>query len=435
MKIAIVSLNMLEGWSGVERMCAALAAAMAERGHDVTVVARVPRSVKGDEGPLTRLPPDIRLLKLNLTDAHMLPRMREEIKAQAFDAAIGMFGNREWLWFPWLFAGSGVSLIAAEGQPPDVHLNKFDRIWQPYEYFGVMAGVDAVQVLLEPFIDCYPEPIRERVTVIGNPVLPPGDPPCEAGHERSPILLGVGRFDEPHKRFSLLIRAFEMLSKDFPEWKLKLVGDGPYWDYYRALTGQLGLAKRVEFTGSVADTGAHYADAELLCMPSRYEGFGLVLAEAAAYELPLVGFSSCVAARMLIAPGGGALADEDTPASLADALRPLMAMSTEQRRAMGRRAKDFFMETYAPAKVFDAWDRLLESTVKAARKNGQTQLDRILRRDYAAVTDTADCEDGMIQSLESEISALKGDYGALGKKYSGLLSRFQNAAGRGGRGR
>jgi glycosyltransferase involved in cell wall biosynthesis len=432
LKIAIVSLNMLEGWSGVERMSATLGAAMMERGHAVTVVARIPRSRKGDEGPLTRLPPEVKLLKLNLMDACALSRARDEIKAQAFDAAIGMFGNREWLWFPWLFAGSGVPLIAAEGQPPDVHLNKFDRIWQPYEYFGVMAGMDAVQVLLEPFIDCYPEPIRERVTVIGNPI---GGSPGEAGRQRSPVLLGVGRFDEPHKRFSLLIRAFEILSKDYPEWKLKLVGDGPYWDYYRALASRLGLKKRVVFTGSVADMGEHYAQAELLCLPSRYEGFGLVLAEAASYELPLAGFSSCVAARTLIAPGGGALAEEDTPASLADALRPMMAMSSLQRRAMGQRAQAFFTEKYAPGKVFGAWDGLLESTVTAARKNGQTQLGRILRRDAESPGDRAGGgEDDTIQSLESGISALREDYYGLSKKYAGLLHRFQSMAGR-GRGR
>jgi glycosyltransferase involved in cell wall biosynthesis len=420
LKIGVVSMNFLEAWSGVERSCAGICSGLVERGHDVTILARIPKAKpKDDKGTLTQLPSKVKLLKLDLWDNKSgLPREKEKIKEQAFDVAIGMFGNREWLWFPWLFAGSRVPLIGAERVPPDDQAANIGRIGQLYEYYGVLAGMDSVQVLLEPFADFYPDIIKKRVTAIGNPIqFDDDDLSCYTGYKRSPVILGVGRFADDHKCFSLLIRAFAALSADFPEWKLKLVGDGPDEDSYKLLAKQLGVEKRVVFTGKVADPSGHYAQSEIFCMPSRNEGFGRVLVEAAAFELPLVGLACCAASKTLIAPEGGTLAGEDTPESLAEALRPLMLMSPERRRDMGQKAKNFFAENYSPEIIYGAWDSLIGKTVKTARENGQTQLDRILScapPENAAGTGSEEVR--TIQRLEGEVCALLVEFDDLQKK-------------------
>jgi glycosyltransferase involved in cell wall biosynthesis len=361
---------------------------------------------------LTEIHKDVKILRLPLWENDKLPAAKAELKAQGFDAAIGILGYERWPWLSWLFAGSGVPLIAGEPNPPTVIANE---TWHPYGYFGAMAGLDAVQVLLKPYAEAFPDPLRERIRVIGNPISglseakrAPYDPSAP------PVLLGVGRFDDGVKGFSLLILAFAELSKEFPEWKLKLVGDGSSMTLYKTLVNLHKIENRVEFTGAVPSPAEHYASAEVFCMPSRFEAFGIVLAEAASYELPLSGLATCVAAKALIQPGHGTLAAKEDHKTLIEALRPLMAMTTEERRAMGQKAREFFIENYSPEKVFDAWERLVEDTVKTVRQNKTTQLGRIMRE---APKNVKDCDmDAGVLNLEIEL-------GQWGKKYNTLKQK------------
>jgi hypothetical protein len=184
----------------------------------------------------------------------------------------------------------------------------------------------------------------------------------------------------------------------------------------------LEIEERVEFTGSVPDPSEHYARAEVFCMPSRFEAFGIVLAEAAAYELPLSGLSTCVAAKALIPDGCGALADKESSKSLAEALRPLMAMTSEERRAMGKKARAFFIENYSPEAVFGAWERTVIRTVEAVRQNGITQLDRILRDRPKNVK--ADEFDAGIMNLEFDLAEWTKKAHALKRKHDVMMQEF-----------
>lgn len=77
-----------------------------------------------------------------------------------------------------------------------------------------------------------------------------------------------------------------MAKQGRPDVRLVVVGrDDPA--PYRALIAQLGLGGRVKFTGS-QDPAPAYQAADLFVMPSSYEGWGLVLAEALACGLPAV---------------------------------------------------------------------------------------------------------------------------------------------------
>jgi glycosyltransferase involved in cell wall biosynthesis len=418
LKTCILCLHILEGWSGVERVCADICKGLMGRGHDITLAVREPKKeATGRAGELlTRIPDGVKMLRLGLWDNEKLHLAKEQLKAEGFEAAIGMLGYDKWPWYPWLFAGSGVPLIAWEHNPPDIIANKS---WHPYGYFGTMAAMDSVHVLLRPYIQDFPEFLRDRIGVIGNPIygMTEAKRPETVG---PPVLLGVGRFDEGHKGFALLIQAFGALAAEFPEWRLKLVGDGPGRIFYEALVKALNITDRVDFTGAVPNASEFYAQAELFCMPSRFEAFGLVLAEAASYELPLVGLSTCVSAGALIQPGCGALAAKEDHQSLTEAIRPIMAMTPEERRAMGRKAKEFFIENYSPEKIFDACDRALADTVRKVKENKQTRLEGILRN---APKDVKTNEmDGGIMSLELEMGEWIKKHQALNKKLEGTMA-------------
>src|SRR5207253_547919 len=90
--------------------------------------------------------------------------------------------------------------------------------------------------------------------------------------------------------------------------------------------GDAAVAGRVRFAGAVSEEALYqaYADAEVVCMPSRYESFGLVLVEAMVFGKPVVG---CAVGGMceIVEPGrNGFLAVPGDAASLIDCLERLI---------------------------------------------------------------------------------------------------------------
>ena len=121
--------------------------------------------------------------------------------------------------------------------------------------------------------------------VIYNPLtLQPGS----KSNGDSRHFLAVGRFSHKHKGFDLLIKAFNLFSKNNEDWILDIVGEGPEENLYHELISKYHLEKRVlihPFTNNVQD---YYSNAQIYVLSSRWEGFGLVLVEAMAHGLPVI---------------------------------------------------------------------------------------------------------------------------------------------------
>ena len=115
--------------------------------------------------------------------------------------------------------------------------------------------------------------------------LPPAAAPLPAG----PVVVFAGRHI-PEKRVPALVRAFAVAHSRAPELRLEIYGDGPERAAVLALIESLGLSDVARAPGFV--DGAELADAvgRALCMvlPSRREGYGIVVVEAAARGVPSV---------------------------------------------------------------------------------------------------------------------------------------------------
>ena len=101
------------------------------------------------------------------------------------------------------------------------------------------------------------------------------------------VVAGVGRLN-PQKNFSLFLDIAAQLAPRFPGLHFLLAGDGPEEKMLREKAAALGIAHRVTFSGYVADTRLVYLAADVLLMPSRYEGLPMTLLEAMAMGLPVV---------------------------------------------------------------------------------------------------------------------------------------------------
>ncbi|MBV0892824.1 glycosyltransferase family 4 protein [Paracoccus sp. Z118] len=108
-----------------------------------------------------------------------------------------------------------------------------------------------------------------------------GKPPVAAPQ----IILCVARFT-PQKNHRTLIAAMARLKHTHPQARLQLVGTGPEEDRIRARAARHRLA--VEFMGIRDDVPALMAEADLLVLPSAFEGLPLVVLEAMAARLPVI---------------------------------------------------------------------------------------------------------------------------------------------------
>jgi glycosyltransferase involved in cell wall biosynthesis len=102
---------------------------------------------------------------------------------------------------------------------------------------------------------------------------------------KNKTILYVGRMTD-QKNIEDLISAFEILSKNNPEIILKIAGDGPLENKYKAMTRN----PNIQFLGVRSDIMALQADANCVVLCSHYEGVSLVMMEAVAGGVPIVSY-------------------------------------------------------------------------------------------------------------------------------------------------
>ncbi len=202
-----------------------------------------------------------------------------------------------------------------------------------------------------------------KVTVIPNAVRWPLDsaepllpPPPRNGRYR---LLAVGRL-HPHKGFDLLLRAFQAIARQFPDWDLAILGEGGCRDELQGQIDEAGLAERVSMPGRAGNVGDWYAQSDLYVLSSRVEGLSNTLLEAMASGLAPVAFDCETGPREIVRNGiDGVLVNppEDDEA-LAAHLSDMMARH-EQRGAYARRAVDV-RDRFSTTRVMALWGHLFE---------------------------------------------------------------------------
>jgi len=143
------------------------------------------------------------------------------------------------------------------------------------------------------------------------------------------------------KGVDLVAAAFVRLAREVPSVKLKIVGEG---ELRESLVRTLRtVSERVEFVGfkDWRELPAVYAAADVLCVPSRYDGWGLVVPEGLASGLPVIGTDRMGAALEFVESGrnGWLISAGDEEALLA-AMRHAALMPADEVREMGCRARE-----------------------------------------------------------------------------------------------
>ncbi|MBJ2183933.1 MAG: glycosyltransferase family 4 protein [Muribaculaceae bacterium] len=185
-------------------------------------------------------------------------------------------------------------------------------------------------------------------------------------------VMGAGRF-HPQKGFDILVKAWQIVARRFPEWTLDIYGDysdtDPVYADILSQINEAGLSHRIELKGAEADMATAYADHSVFVLSSRYEGFGLVLLEAMTCGVPCVSFDCPSGPADIIADGVdgllvpfNGLPDKQRVELLADALCRMIA-DRDMRVRLSAHAKEK-AGTFVRDEIIARWTALFEDIIK-----------------------------------------------------------------------
>jgi glycosyltransferase involved in cell wall biosynthesis len=182
----------------------------------------------------------------------------------------------------------------------------------------------------------------DKVCVVYNGVDPaywaPPEPRARTG--APPTVLCVGRLS-PEKGQATLLQAVPLVRRQVPSARFLFVGAevAGEAERLRGVAEILGVRDAVEFRRWMPDPRPAFGEADLIAVPSRSEGFGRVLVEAAFLAIPAVASRVGGIPEVVVDGQTGLLVPPDDPAALAHALATLLR-DPDLRHAMGQAARE-----------------------------------------------------------------------------------------------
>lgn len=199
-----------------------------------------------------------------------------------------------------------------------------------------LAEVDSYVVLCRGYADrlsaLYPG-YADKIRVIYNPTLP-----APAPKKPTKTIACVSRLSAADKRIDNLLRIFSRVNAAHPDWRLRIIGDGPDRTALEVLCRELNLTAAVDFCGYQPQPDLD--GAQIICLTSDIEGWGMALIEGMQQGAVPVAFNCSEGVSEILADGRGIAVEPGDLEGYASALNELIS-SPAMRKQMVDRAKPF----------------------------------------------------------------------------------------------
>ncbi|MEM6883570.1 MAG: glycosyltransferase [Verrucomicrobiota bacterium] len=248
----------------------------------------------------------------------------------------------------------------------DFHSYKKKLAWKLYEQSNLSAA-NAFHATSDAEVESIRQlGFRQPIYRIPNGVNvspAPAKRPESLQQIISPFFLFLSRI-HPKKGIDLLLRSWDSIKKDFPEWKLVIAG--PDLDKYReTLDAQFPSNDQIIWTGAVSgetkDWLLHHA--AFLSLPTHSENFGIVIAEALAHQTPVLTTDQTPWTAIVDRDCGWVIAPEQ--AALTSTLKQALTTPSEQLKKMGQQGSDWMKAEFTWDTIADrmrqAYQHLSES--------------------------------------------------------------------------
>jgi len=175
-------------------------------------------------------------------------------------------------------------------------------------------------------------------------------------------IIAVGRLIA-QKGFDLLIDAFQLIAPDFPDWEIAIFGEGQDKQFLNNKIRQAKLEKQITIYPPSSNIKEKMLQSSLFVLPSRYEGFGLVLTEAMECGLPCIAYDcECGPSEIISNNENGILVPTGNIIQLSDAMRTLM-INPSLLKKMGNESKVKVSGFYVD-NVMQQWQKLFIELTK-----------------------------------------------------------------------
>lgn len=213
-----------------------------------------------------------------------------------------------------------------------------------YDHFVVLTNGNAKEWPLAKGLEVIPNPLPFSSTDISSV-------------DRQKVILGVGKYCH-QKGFDLLAEIWSTLHQDYPDWRIEIYGEEIDGGYLRKLVYQLGIYDSFFLHPPTKDIKSKYESSSIFVLPSRYEGFGMVLLEAMNRGLPCVAFDCEYGpADIISCKSQGLIVENGNIHQFQQKLRSLI-LDARKRSVMGEKAivrsKMYTMENIA-----SQWTRII----------------------------------------------------------------------------
>lgn len=179
--------------------------------------------------------------------------------------------------------------------------------------------------------------------------------------EKENILLFVGRLADNQKRPERVLLVWKKIQHLFPDWQVKIVGDGNIKEDIAFLIRKMGL-ERCSLEGR-KDPKPYYEKAKIFLMTSDFEGFGMVLTEALQHGVVPIAFNSYAALSDIIIDEVTGV--HVTPFNMEEYEQKLVAlMRDEEKRQKIAAAGKEDVKKFSKENIAQQWESLLQKIVK-----------------------------------------------------------------------
>lgn len=176
-------------------------------------------------------------------------------------------------------------------------------------------------------------------------------------NKKDKIIISAGRFEE-EKGFDLLINAIAKIKDNMNTWQVHIYGDGPEKSNLLQLIRDNRLENIIVLNSSTKELHKKMLQSQIYALPSRFEGFGMVLIEAMATSNAVVAFNCPVGPKEIISHNeNGVLVDELDIEQFAIALQMLILDETKIKKLANKGKKK--SKEYQQQSIIKLWGKLL----------------------------------------------------------------------------
>ncbi len=287
------------------------------------------------KGPLGEGINDIRIMELGKKDGFdwkLFTRIRDIAKEGRIDLihthnqAAHIYGS---------IAGliSGIPVVHTKhgrNRSEDRKATCLNRLCSMLSRKVVTVSVDSAQV--STVIENVP---AHKVTTIHNGIDIDAFSSLSPSRSASPAVnIGIVARLVPDKDHLTLLRSCKILARDFSNFTLFLVGDGPLREGLQAAAVELGIARNVRFMGFRHDVATLLRSFDIFALSSVTEGLSLTLLEAMASGIPIVATDVGGNSEVVVHGKTGFIVPAQSPEAFADKLL-LLSKDSKLRVQMG----------------------------------------------------------------------------------------------------